>query len=285
MTQKKHSRFKYFAKKLVSKTIIFREDKTTIVAPWFSSVSYTDGAGVIKASFDPKLKPLLIQLKSEFVQAKLPTLLSFRSKYSSRLFLLLKSDYDKQKKFKSNLFVIYDLDFLHTNFELPKSYKAVYKNFKEKFLLKAIEEINEKTEFDINFKELKTGRKITSIQFCIAQKPKESEYLDTDNLLSVSSSVLQEKRSPQTNETTRKELFDMLPITLSKDAREMLVFDCLFDKRDIFYLLQEYSFEDIEDITSTYCSSYEKIKNKQAFVRSEFKKIKRKKEENFDFFR
>ena len=64
------------------------------------------------------------------------------------------------------------LDLLN-RFELPKSY-LIYANLKIKFLDKSIKEINEKTLFNISYKELKTGRKITGIQFCINEKEKSN---------------------------------------------------------------------------------------------------------------
>jgi plasmid replication initiation protein len=179
LIKKNHVRFKEFAINLINKKIILRDKKTktTTVTSWFSSISHTDGTSIIKACFDPKLKPYLIQLKQEFVQAKLPTLLSFKSKYSSRLYLLLKSDYDRQKKHRQNLYVIYTPNYLISQFEMPNSYENKYTNFKERFLLTSIEEINKKTELKIIYKELKTGRKITSIEFIITEKEKTQEQL------------------------------------------------------------------------------------------------------------
>ena len=57
---------------------------------------------------------------------------------------------------------------------MPTSY-IQYSNFKDKFLLKSLAEINEHTNLFTSFKELKIGRKITSIEFCISEKEKSHE--------------------------------------------------------------------------------------------------------------
>ncbi|MRN60419.1 replication initiation protein, partial [Brucella sp. 09RB8918] len=126
----------------------------------------------------------LLELKEEFVQAKLPTLLQFKSKYSSRLYLFLKSEYDRQKSYKSNLYIQYEVKYLHKMFEMPQCYLDRYSKFKDMFLNKGIEEINEITNLDVTFKEEKTGRKITSITFCIKEKKNESEDISLEFLKS-----------------------------------------------------------------------------------------------------
>ncbi|WP_162902525.1 replication initiation protein, partial [Facilibium subflavum] len=90
---KHYKRFVGFAESLLQKIVRIRDEekKRTIVCSWFSHISHQDGNSYIECSFDPELKHYLIHLKEDFVQAKLPLLLSFKSKYSSRLYLLLKS--------------------------------------------------------------------------------------------------------------------------------------------------------------------------------------------------
>ncbi|WP_398293483.1 hypothetical protein [Sporosarcina aquimarina] len=55
---------------------------------------------------------------------------------------------------------------------VAKSHSA-YGNFKSKALLPAIEEVNEKTDLHISFKELKIGRKIERIEFTIRHAPEK----------------------------------------------------------------------------------------------------------------
>ncbi|MEY8715526.1 replication initiation protein [Francisella philomiragia] len=264
LTQKQYGRYREFAKSLMSKVVTIENEKSILTANWFADIEYIKNTGYIRATISQKLKPYLLQLKQEFVQAKLPTLLQFKSKYSSRLYLLLKSDFDRQSKHRKNLFVIYDLEDLHNRFELPKSYKSIYKNFKEKFLLNALEEINEKTDLDIQYKELKTGRKITSIEFCISKKQQSEEQL------------IQEIVSTQTKS-------DFIPLNASKCVINVLLDDELgLTKTDIKKIFEHYKLEDIEQICLDLSNSWDssKLISKIGFLRGKLKQLNRKKTEN-----
>jgi plasmid replication initiation protein len=62
--------------------------------------------------------------------------------------------------------------------KLENKYK-VYSDFKKKVLEVAKIEINKKTDITYSYKELKTGRKITNLEFFI--KKKEEQELEFDN--------------------------------------------------------------------------------------------------------
>jgi len=255
LTQKNYQRYRDFAKKLRSREIIIEDNERILVSGWFSDIEYIKNTGFIKATISEKLKPYLLQLKEEFVQAKLPVLLSFHSKYTSRLYLLLKSNYDRQKNYNRNFFTTYDLEELRSRFELPKSYIDYYRNFKEKFLLKTLEEINKKTDFHISFKELKTGHKITSINFCMSKKYKTEEQLKQEIL-------------------TTKTKSDYLPQGLNSKAIEVLCDDELeLQNHDIKHIFEQYKKEDVEDICIDLWNSWSNAKliSKQGFLRGKLK--------------
>jgi hypothetical protein len=195
--------------------------------------------------------------------------LQFKSKYSSRLYLLLKSDFDRQSKHRKNLFVVYDMEELNHRFELPISYTKVYSKFKNSFLLNALEEINEKTDLQIDYKELKTGRKITSIEFCISKKQQEDKSIEqlTQDILN----------------TETKSGF--IPVNASKYAIETLLSDELeLTKNDIKKIFEHYKLEDIEDICSELYHNWDnkKLISRIAFFRGSLKKLNRKKTDNLD---
>jgi plasmid replication initiation protein len=268
LTQKQYARYRCFARNLLSKVITIENSTDILSANWFSSLRYVKGTGIIKAKISDDMKPYLLELKKEFVQAKLPTLLKFKSKYSSRLFLLLKSDFDKQKIYKKNLFVIYDIDFLHSTFELPTSYSNVYSKFKNIFLLKALNEINEHTGLTIGYKELKTGRKITSIEFCISEKEKTEEQL------------IKEIENTKT-------LPDCIPENLSYKAISVLLDKELgLKNHDLKNIFDHYKTTDIENICEDLwkCWDSPKIMSKQALLRGKIKQLDKKKTENLSFF-
>jgi plasmid replication initiation protein len=267
-TAKNYKRFTGFAESLICKPLKIVDKDKVIVCSWLSYISHQKDNSYIECSFDPHLKPYLLQLKEEFVQAKLPTLLSFKSKYSSRLFLLLKSDYDRQKKFKTNLFVTYEISFLISQFEMPKSCCQRYSKFKEFLLDTALDEVNEKTELKIIYKELKIGRKITSIKFCISEKEKTQSQL---------------KKVMENTKT----LSDYIPENLSSRAISVLLDDELgLKNHDLKHIFDHYKTSDVESICEDLwkCWDNPKIMSKQALFRGKFKQLNKKKTENLSFF-
>lgn len=243
LTQKQYGRYREFAKSLLSKVITIENDKEILSANWFSSLRYIKGTGIIKAKISDDMRPYLLELKDQFVKAKLPVLLSFKSKYSSRLYMYLKSIHglatskiDLPKVIKK----IFISDLIK-HFELPKSYNQ-YSNFKDKFLLNSLEEINEKTDLDIQYKELKTGRKITSIEFYISKKQQSEEQ------------TIQEILSTQTKS-------DFIPEKASKCVIDVLLDDELeLTKNDIKKIFEHYKLEDIEQICLDLSNSWDSSK-------------------------
>jgi plasmid replication initiation protein len=236
------------------------------VVHWFSYIEPLEKESALKVRFDKSLKPYLLQLKSEFTKAELGTLFTFKSKYSSRLYMLLKSDFDRQSKYRSNLYVIYDVGDIHNRFKMPKSYTK-YSNFKDKFLSQSIEEINEKTELEISYSELKTGRKITSINFCISHKEKTESQL---------------RKEIEETET----LSDYLPYGLNNKAVEVLLNEDIgFKKHDLKHFFEHYKIEDIEQICYELfnCWDSDKLMSRQGFFRGKLKLLNRRKTQNFDF--
>ena len=294
LTQKNYQRYREFADNLFKKSLRIEDDIQIINANWFSSLTYIKDTGYIYACFDPKLKPYFLELKKEFVKSKLTTLLQFKSKYSSRLYLLLKSDFDRQKSYKSKLLVNYEITNLHLKFELPKSYIDFYSKFKNMFLIKAVDEINEKTELNVSYKEIKTGRKITEIEFCISSKVKEEKKeieknnfiesprptklkskinlsLKPSNIKPLSPELLGIEEPTNyypsfTNSNLRNLLSDF-----NKDHQDILINDCKLKEKDIRAILKKYDVDSLIEICDVIYNKYEKIKNHQAFFRSQLK--------------
>jgi len=265
LINKNYQRYREFARRLRSREIIIEDDKRILVSGWFSDIEYIKDTGYIKATISEKLKPYLLELKKEFVQAKLPTLLKFKSKYTSRLFLLLKSDFDKQSKYKKNLFIVHDVEGLQLRFEMPQSYIVSYQNFKNRFLLKSLEEINEHTNLHIIYKELKTGKKVTSIEFCISEKEKTLEQLKKEI------------------EATK----DYIPSNFSSKAISVLLDDELGLKNpDLKHIFDHYKISDIESICEDLwkCWDSPKIMSKQGLFRGKIKQLNKKKTMNLSFF-
>ena len=158
--------------KLITREIIIEQaNNKRLVTTFLSSCIYDDNNSTITLSYDPELKPYFLQLKNNFTKYYLINILELKSFYSIRIYELLKQ-YEKIKKRRI------ELEDLKQILGIKDQYKQ-YGHFKKRVLLKAQEEINEKTDLKIDFEELKTGRKVTAIKFIIKKKqlsPKELEF-------------------------------------------------------------------------------------------------------------
>ena len=156
----KYSEIKEIVKNLMGKTIeIPRKNKGWLLVNWVSSAEYIDGEGVIELTFSPKLKPYLLQLK-EYTSYRLSNILSLNSTYSIRL-------YELMKKWEFLGQWEYPVEDLRGKLGVEEGKYPKYSNFKARVLLRAVEEVNEKTEFYITFEEIKKGRSVDKIKFTI----------------------------------------------------------------------------------------------------------------------
>ena len=178
LVKKNHVQVRNFIAKLSRKGVNIQNGKTFMPRVFFQKLNYIEGTGYIEAQLHEDLQDLCLELKRNFTQASLQACISFRSKYSSPLYLLLKSVYDKQKQYQDYIFVDYEIDFLMNHFQLPKSYN-LYNRMKEKFLQVTEKDINDNSDFTISFDPIKRGRKLVGIRFTVHKKEQtESIALD-----------------------------------------------------------------------------------------------------------
>jgi plasmid replication initiation protein len=133
--------------------------------PVLAEVIYDKGE--IEIEVNRNLAPYLIDLKSNFTKFSLQEVLSFRSVYSMRIYQLL-CQWNYQER------AIYSIKELRFMLDIePEEYK-LYSNFKMKVLEIAYKEINQSSTMQFSYQEIKTGRKVTDINFIIKKitKPK-----------------------------------------------------------------------------------------------------------------
>ena len=73
---------------LQSKTLsIYREDEKSILdVNWLSSAKYYLGEGMVELTFEPKLKPYLLNLKEKFTTYRFKDVGNLKSNFSIRIF-------------------------------------------------------------------------------------------------------------------------------------------------------------------------------------------------------
>jgi len=136
-----------------------KEANTTLQAPWFASCEYIDGEGIVEFEFSPKVKKLLLNLKNEYTSYMLGYAVQLKSKYSIRIYELLK----RIESMKTATFYLIELrDMVGVNKQYPK-----YAQFKQNVLEVSKKEINQYTDIKFSYKELKSGRKVENIKFIV----------------------------------------------------------------------------------------------------------------------
>lgn len=152
------------AEDLTSRKIKIEKGKNVKVMNWLSYVEYEKGEGVINLRFDKALKPYLLQLKTHFTQYNLSFVISFKGKYTFRLYEILRAESYKARNgvFETEI----DVERIRELFEMKKDQYKIFADLKKRVLLPAFSEIDANSDIslvDAFFK--KTGRRVTSIIF------------------------------------------------------------------------------------------------------------------------
>jgi plasmid replication initiation protein len=154
---------KKITKSLLSRVVEIRDVDKLIQIGWVSSAVYVDGSGTVVLSFDPLLKPYLLELKGNFTSCKLEMLLSFKSQYTVRMYTFLKQ-YERLKEREIELSQLRDM------LGIGVDQHVEYKNFKTNILNPVQKELKEKADFVFDYDEIKLGRRVGSIRFRISTK-------------------------------------------------------------------------------------------------------------------
>lgn len=159
---------------LQRKVLTIRKDGKEVNYNWVITSEYEENEGYIILQFHPKLKDFFLQLRNRFTTYQLENVIQLNSVYSIRIYELLKQDEFKKKR----SFTIKQLK-EHLGIEETK-YKQ-YGHFKDRVINIAYKEINEKTDINVTFEEIKKGRKIEGIVFFIQSKRKASHMVESQN--------------------------------------------------------------------------------------------------------
>lgn len=130
----------------------------------FSKIEYFTNERYITFKFDDMMKPHLIDF-SRFIKYRIENILQFKSNYSISFYEYFKAQMFKKETMKT---VVLEIDYIHEWLQTPKSYK-IYNNFKQKVLIPVMEDLQKFSDIYFKFKEIKTGRKVTHIEFNLVQ--------------------------------------------------------------------------------------------------------------------
>ena len=155
-----YEKTKEVTKKLLTRSLEIKSEKSLLQITWLSSAEYFKGKGFVELSFDPKLKPYLLQLKKYFTQYQIKDVVRLKSAYSVRIYEILKQ-YQRVGRRS------FDLDDFRYIMGFRANEYKLYGHIKSRIIKPAQKELAQKTDLRFDFKENKTGRKVTGLVFVI----------------------------------------------------------------------------------------------------------------------
>lgn len=124
---------------------------------WVFGVRYHDNEGKVTLGFSPWVIPYLTNLREQFTSLKLSQISELKSVYSIRLLEFL-------TQFKATGKFIIDLDRFKDRLDIKNEYKRFY-NLKMRVIEPAVKELKEKSNLDIRWKPIKSGKTIKQLEF------------------------------------------------------------------------------------------------------------------------
>jgi len=122
-----------------------------------SHAVYNENEGSITVMFTDSIMPYLSQVRDQFVIYNLKEVSNFKSIHSIRL-------YEQIQQFKDTGYFVKSLSQLRNIFAVGNKYKN-YNDLKKKTFAHAVKEINKHYHIDLDFQEIKEGRKVAAIKF------------------------------------------------------------------------------------------------------------------------
>ncbi len=157
LSGKQYTEIKQSIKRLAKSVIEIKGEKRNFqMYTIFAACGYKDGQ--LFAEFHPDLKPHFLQLKEQFTSYNLYDFLSLPSTYSQQLFEILKSWSGLEK-------TVLSVKELHELLSTPRHMQKDFKDFRVRVLNKALEDITSNTDFRFEWRAIKKGRSIDSIEF------------------------------------------------------------------------------------------------------------------------
>jgi len=154
-------------KKIADKSswIEFNDDEESLVR-WIEKPRIKKNSGIIKIRLDEDLKPYLLQLKANYTEYDIIYTLNFKSKYSIRLYELIKSIHYHELSEYERTYKVEELKRL-----LGAENYTRFNHFKDRALETAIDEINRYSDKIVRYKTIRQSRSITHITLFIQSKP------------------------------------------------------------------------------------------------------------------
>ena len=145
------------------------DDLIKVKSRWVQKIAYRERSGAVYFQFSTDLIPLITNLKEYFTSYYLSQTADFSSSYATRLFELL-------MQWKStNSIPVMALHELRNSLGVEENQYKLVADFKKRVLDIAVNQINETTDYKIEYEQHKEGRTITGFSFKFKLKNSKSK--------------------------------------------------------------------------------------------------------------
>ena len=145
------------------------DDLIKVKSRWVQKIAYRERSGAVYFQFSTDLIPLITNLKEYFTSYYLSQTADFSSSYATRLFELL-------MQWKStNSIPVMALHELRNSLGVEENQYKLVADFKKRVLDIAVNQINETTDYKIEYEQHKEGRTITGFSFKFKLKHSKSK--------------------------------------------------------------------------------------------------------------
>ena len=158
-----HKQMKEAVENLWNRSIKIEDPNQKEEFRWISSkITYKKGKGRVDFSFSNEIIPYLQYLKKNFTKYRIEDVSNLKSIYSIRLYEMI-----LQFQF-TNIFII-DIENFRERLGISNKYLD-YLNLRRRVIEPAINELNQKSLFNVTYKSVREGRAIKNLKFFFSKK-------------------------------------------------------------------------------------------------------------------
>lgn len=159
-------------KDMAGKAAEFINDKGELVQTGIITAKYPKDKPILKLKIDSDLRPYFLQLKGWIAKYELKYYFRLKGKYSMRMYELFKT-YQFMNSFEKNIV------YLRNYISLPESKYKQNVHFRQRIIDDSIKDIEENTDIEIDYEQIKKNKKIVGFKFWIYERgTKERRKLD-----------------------------------------------------------------------------------------------------------
>lgn len=161
MNGKNYANIRAALQSIRDKSFWIHDGNVKKLCAWISGAEIYEKEARVRIQLDKRLMPYLLEIRDSYTAYQLKNVLSMNSKYSIRMYEILKS--------YANLGT-YNVSVADLQNSLQVNGYSTYVDFRKRVIDVAVSEINELTDITVEYVPVKTGRFITHINFTIAKK-------------------------------------------------------------------------------------------------------------------